>query len=167
MSDYFRRVSEKIAKLPSEQVKEFLEDVCSENEIFDSVLESLSTGLVIVDKDWKLILTNKAAERYVPFSIRPDDAKAESVLLPRLVDNAEIADFLNDCREHNRSNVSDEFTTETAGGSVRFITLTVLPLVKKREVSGSIVTVRDITASTIPEDFLQKKPHRAWEIRRN
>ncbi|MFC2282234.1 MAG: class I SAM-dependent methyltransferase, partial [Treponema socranskii subsp. buccale] len=29
------------------------------------------------------------------------------------------------------------------------------------------ITVRDITASTIPEDFLQKKPHRAWEIRRN
>lgn len=115
MSDYFRRVSEKIAKLPSEQVKEFLKDVCSENEIFDSVLESLSTGLVIVDKDWKLILTNKAAERYVPFSIRPDDPKAESIPLPRLVDNAEIADFLNDCREHNRSNVSDEFTTENGG----------------------------------------------------
>ena len=156
MSDYFRRVSEKIAKLPSEQVKEFLEDVCSENEIFDSVLESLSTGLVIVDKDWKLILTNKAAERYVPFSIRPDDPKAESIPLPRLVDNAEIADFLNDCREHNRSNVSDEFTTETAGGSVRFITLTVLPLVKKREVSGSIVTVRDITEKRNREILLRR-----------
>lgn len=156
MSDYFRRVSEKIAKLPSEQVKEFLKDVCSENEIFDSVLESLSTGLVIVDKDWKLILTNKAAERYVPFSIRPDDPKAESIPLPRLVDNAEIADFLNDCREHSRSNVSDEFTTETAGGSVRFITLTVLPLVKKREVSGSIVTVRDITEKRNREILLRR-----------
>ena len=33
--------------------------------------------------------------------------------------------------------------------------------------SENAITVRDITASTIPEDFLQKKPHRAWEIRRN
>jgi len=28
------------------------------------------------------------------------------------------------------------------------------------------ITVRDITGATIPEDFLQKKPHRTWEIRR-
>ena len=35
------------------------------------------------------------------------------------------------------------------------------------EADKNAITVRDITASTIPEDFLQKKPHRAWEIRRN
>ena len=28
------------------------------------------------------------------------------------------------------------------------------------------ITVHDITGATIPEDFLQKKPHRTWEIRR-
>ena len=31
---------------------------------------------------------------------------------------------------------------------------------------GSDITVHDITGATIPEDFLQKKPHRTWEIRR-
>ncbi|MBP3710004.1 MAG: PAS domain S-box protein [Treponema sp.] len=156
MSEYFKRVREKISKLSHEQLKELLDSVSDENEIFTSIFESLSAGLIIVDKSWKLLLANKAAERYLPLSIRLDDAKFETVPLPHLVDDEQIAAFLGDCFENNRLNVSDEFTLVTAGGSIRFVVITVLPLVKKYEMAGAIISVRDITEKRNQEILLRR-----------
>ncbi|MFA6856404.1 MAG: ATP-binding protein [Treponema sp.] len=156
MSEYFRRVSEKISKLSDEQVKEFLDAVAGKNDMLDSIFESLSTGLIIVDEKWKLIFTNKAAERYLPFSIRPEESKSENVPLWHLIDDSSIEKFLEDCFKNNRSNVSDEFTTATANGSVRFIIISVLPLVKQQQMTGSIVTVNDITEKRNQEILLHR-----------
>lgn len=156
MSEYFRRVSEKVSKLSEEQVKDFLDTVAGENDMLDSIFESLSTGLIIIDNEWKLIFTNKAAERYLPFSIRPEDSRAENVPLWRLIDDKEIAKFLKECDVNNRLNVSNEFTTSTPGGSVRFITIAVLPLVKQQQMAGLIVTVGDVTEKRNQEILLHR-----------
>ncbi|HAH61197.1 MAG TPA: two-component sensor histidine kinase [Treponema sp.] len=156
MNEYFRRVSEKVSKLSDEQVKDFLNAVAGKNDMFDSIFESLSTGLIIVDEKWKLIFTNKAAERYLPFSIRPEESKSESVPLWRFIDDSAISEFLEDCFQNNRSNVSDEFTTATPNGAVRFIVISVLPLVKQQEMTGSIVTVNDITEKRNQEILLHR-----------
>jgi two-component system, sporulation sensor kinase E len=156
MSEYFRRVSEKISKLSDAQVKEFLDAVAGKNDMLNSIFESLSTGLIIVDEKWKLVFTNKAAERYLPFSIRPDESKVENIPLWKFVDDAAIVDFLKDCCINNRSNVSDEFTTATPNGTVRFITISVLPLVKQQQMTGSIVTVNDITEKRNQEILLHR-----------
>src|SRR5574344_871472 len=156
MSEYFRRVSEKVSKLTDEQVKDFLDDIAGENDMLDSILESLSTGLIMVDESYKVLLTNKAAERYLPFSIRPDDPKAETVALWEMIDDRQISKFLKDCGDNGRTNVSDEFTTATAAGTVRFITLSVLPLVKQQQMAGSIVMVTDITEKRNQEILLHR-----------
>jgi two-component system, sporulation sensor kinase E len=156
MSEYFRRVSEKVSKLSEEQVKDFLDTVAGENDMLDSIFESLSTGLIIIDNEWKLIFTNKAAERYLPFSIRPEDSHAENIPLWQLIDDKEIAKFLKECDVNNRLNVSNEFTTSTPGGSVRFITIAVLPLVKQQQMAGLIVTVGDITEKRNQEILLHR-----------
>lgn len=156
MSEYFRRVSEKVSKLTDEQVKDFLDDIAGENDMLDSILESLSTGLIIVDESYKVLLTNKAAERYLPFSIRPDDPRAETVALWEMIDDRQISKFLKDCGDNARTNVSDEFTTATAAGTVRFITLSVLPLVKQQQMAGSIVMATDITEKRNQEILLHR-----------
>src|SRR5574344_99251 len=132
MREYVRRVSKKVSKLSDEQVEEFLTVIGDENDMLDSILESLSTGLLIVDESSKPLMTNKAAERYLPFSIRPDDPKFENTPLWQLIDDSEIASFLKDVCEKDRTNVSNEFSTATAGGSVRFIIVSVLPLVQQQ-----------------------------------
>jgi signal transduction histidine kinase len=52
--------------------------------------------------------------------------------------------------------VSDEFTTATPNGTVRFITISVLPLVKQQQMAGSIVTVNDITEKRNQEILLHR-----------
>ena len=50
MRDYVKRVSEMLPKLSQEQLKTVLNSITTENEMLDSILESLSTGLIVVDR---------------------------------------------------------------------------------------------------------------------
>src|SRR5574344_2283462 len=73
-----------------------------------------------------------------------------------MIDDRQISKFLKDCGDNGRTNVSDEFTTATAAGTVRFITLSVLPLVKQQQMAGSIVMVTDITEKRNQEILLHR-----------
>ena len=61
MRDYVKRVSEMLPKLSQEQLKTVLNSITTENEMLDSILESLSTGLSVVDRKWKMLKINKIA----------------------------------------------------------------------------------------------------------
>lgn len=161
MRAYVRRVSQKITKLTDEQLEQFFKAINDENEMFYSVIDSLATGILLVDENFKLILTNKAAERLMPFSVRSDDSKFTSSALWQIIDDEPIMQFLKSCAENKLTNVSSEFTTTTAGGSVRFITVSLLPFVRGEKLVGAIVTVHDVTESRNHEILLRRMENMA------
>ena len=55
MRSYVKRVKQKAEKLSKEQVLSLLEAVVDENDSLYSVLESLSTGLLIINDDFHLL----------------------------------------------------------------------------------------------------------------
>ena len=59
MSDFVGKASGKIKKLSDEQVARLITIIQEENSIFDSILESLSSGILVVDNDWNIIKENK------------------------------------------------------------------------------------------------------------
>ena len=67
MRGYVKRVKQKAEKLSKEQVLALLEDIVDENESLYSVLESLSTGLLIINDDFQLLRYNQIAESWLPF----------------------------------------------------------------------------------------------------
>ena len=159
MRGFVKRVSRKIAKLSPDQVEVFLNALNDENDTLDSIFESLSDGLIIVDDFWRLLSNNKAAERYIPFKIRPDDNRAESLFLWDLIDDGtayDVADFFRDCKEKDINNVCSEFTVPAPGGSVRFITITLVPFVRQHTASGTVITVADVTEKRNQEVLLHR-----------
>ena len=58
MRSYVKRVKQKAEKLSKEQVLSLLETMVEENESLYSVLESLSTGLLIINDDFQLLRYN-------------------------------------------------------------------------------------------------------------
>ncbi len=156
MKAFNKTIFSKLNKLSEPQIQKIFESVTAQNEMLSSIIESLSTGLLIVDKEGRLLLSNKASERFIPFSVRPDDIRDEATKLFEIVSDADISAFIKNCQEQNKSNVSGEFTVTTSGGSVRFITITVSPLVRAESLSGSIITVRDITEKRNQEILLHR-----------
>ncbi|MBP5520215.1 MAG: PAS domain-containing protein [Treponema sp.] len=145
MRSYVKRVTQKAEKLSKEQVLSLLETMVEENESLYSVFESLSTGLLIIDDDFKLIRYNTIAESWLPFSQRLEDILGTNEPVWQFIEDEEISAFLQNCMEKNITNSSEDFSTVTQGGTVRFLTVTVLPLVCECELDGKLILVRDIT----------------------
>ena len=145
MRGYVKRVKQKAEKLSKEQVLSLLEDVVDENESLYSVFESLSTGLLITDDNFCLLRSNTIAESWLPFSERLEDILGSEKPIWEYIEDEDIAAFLRRCLEKNVTNSSEEFSTVTSGGTVRFLTVTIAPLINEGELNGKMILVRDIT----------------------
>ncbi|MBP5567939.1 MAG: PAS domain S-box protein [Treponema sp.] len=161
MRGYVKRVSQKAGKLSIEQLRSLLDDMVSENENLYSILESLSAGLLIVDNNFILQQTNTLVESRLPFNIRTDDVKATSVPIWEILEDQDIARFFKNCKEKEITNCSDDFTTMTSGGTVRFLTITMTPLMHDGKLSGRIFLVMDITDTKNQEVILHRMENMA------
>ncbi len=165
MSEFVRKVSRKLSKLSPEQLERVIESMNEENRTLNSTLESLLTGLIIVDGDFRYVKSNKAAERLIPFKKRLSGDKTGDVCLWELVDDEYISSFLMHCAKECKTNVSEEFSL-SAGDKIRFVTLRIVPLVEKQSsgegnafdttITGSVITVDDITERTQQEVMLHR-----------
>lgn len=151
MRRFVSKVSEKTEKLSKEQLlrllrnlSEELEAETEENEEFWSIFESLAAGLVIVDEKWNLKRSNSCAERLLSINLT-DDFVSDTTPVWELVGEEEISQFLKKCSTKKITNASEEFSISTDGGSVRFLSLSVSPLFQDSVLSGTIITVKDIT----------------------
>ncbi|WP_407400909.1 two-component system sensor histidine kinase NtrB [Treponema sp.] len=152
MSDFVGKASEKLKKLSDEQVERLIATIQEENDIFDSILESLSSGIIVVDRNWKIIKSNKSVKHLVPLF---SNYREKKDVLWNLIDNEEIGTFLKNTAASNVFNVSQEFSIVTEN-SVTFIVVSILPLVKNSEIAGSIISITDMTAKRQQEILLHR-----------
>lgn len=145
MRSYVKRVKQKAEKLSKEQLLTLLEDIVDENESLYSVLDSLSTGLLIINDDFKLVRYNQIVESWLPFSSHLEDIIGSDKVIWECIEDEDIASFIRKCLEKNITNSSEDFSTVTPGGSVRFLTVTIAPLINEGEMNGMMILVRDIT----------------------
>ncbi len=147
MSEFVKRVTQKLSKLSKEQLMSLLKKTMADNEDLTSIIESLSIGMLIVDKNFVLKQYNTIVKSLLTFKILLDETKAFNTPVWELIDNDEISEYLKKIDENNITNSLEEFSISTLGGVVRFITITILPLMHNGKLSGRIIKVRDITES--------------------
>lgn len=159
MRRYAKRVAQKVDKLSKEQVETLLDMVLEENEMFDAVMESVNTGLLICDKSGNLLLTNKTAERLLPFNatrVNVAEQRAQATPVWNIIADSDISDFLRSVYDIPKNHTSEEFTLETAGGSVRIIVVTALPLVQKKQITGTLIQIEDVTEARNQQTLLRR-----------
>lgn len=141
---YVKRVIERLPKLSAEEVKRVLKDVSKENLMLDSIIESLSTGLVIVDRQWRIIQRNKAANRFL-FNSSNEEQKNDSEEIWNMIFEKEIAQWLKEAAASLKTNIREDFSTTNSDGSVRFLAVSIISLVQECEICGYIIHVEDVT----------------------
>lgn len=156
MIDLFKRVSGKISKLSSEQVEQVFEALLEETDMIDAAMNSLKTAFVVCDENFLVFKVNKAAERMLAFSLRPAEIRSHEVAAWEVIGEKEIADFIKKAHSLGQTNVCREFTIATAGGSVKFFTVTIIPLVKKQQVAGNVISVDDVTDQRRQEVLIRR-----------
>jgi len=145
MRGYVKRLSQKAERLPKEQLLSILDDVVEENENLYSILESLSTGLLILNENFTLLRNNTIVEIQLEFKYFLDDSRVAQQPIYEILEDEEIASFLKTCHKKGTTNSSEDFSTVTSGGTIRFLTVTISPLIHDGSLTGRIVLVRDVT----------------------
>ncbi|MDR1256412.1 MAG: PAS domain-containing protein, partial [Spirochaetaceae bacterium] len=151
MTNYIRNAIKKFDKLTGEQLYETLVMASNELETFREVLSSVVRGILVCDRRHTLIMTNSHAERLLHVRAWAEGAEVVWALVP----NREIGGFLQEtlnsgCRIDDR-----EFTDGTKGAG-RLLSVSVLPLVNSGRVTGSLITVEDITEKRLNEVKLRR-----------
>lgn len=155
-SVFNKTVSQRLDKLSSAQIQRVFSNLSAERDLLLSIIDSVPTGIVIVDKNFRLLFANKGAERRLPISTRMEEIRDGRKKLFEHIADFEIESFLKNCYEKNLSNVSGEFSVKTSGDTVRFITIAISPFVSSGELSGSVILVRDITEKRNQEILLRQ-----------
>ena len=106
MRDYVKRVTKMIPKLSQEQLQRVIKNVANENAMFDSILESLTTGLIVVDKQWRILKFNKISERFLSFIHFEDESNRRYKKVWEVISDVDVSEFLRDCAEKDKSNIS-------------------------------------------------------------
>lgn len=156
MNNYVKRISQKVDKLSKEQILELFDDVIDENTSYKSIINSLSSGILILDNKFILQRNNTIAESRLPFKGRLADAKKSEYPIWIYIDDEDIASFLENCAKKQITNSSEEFSTITSGGSIRFVSITISPLVHEYKFNGSIIIIRDITEKKNQEVLMHR-----------
>jgi signal transduction histidine kinase len=131
---------QKIAKLTSEQIRGLFSSMVNDIDRLETVLESLTEGILVCDSQHCLVLANKFSERLLPLSRRGEEA----VQVWEIVRDNAIAAFLKETLLSGDRADGREFETETKGIQ-RLLSISIFPLVKDFHVTGSLVHVDDIT----------------------
>lgn len=146
MTEYAKRISQKITKLPQDQVKRLVESITEENESLCSIIESLNTGLLVCDKEWNLIQTNKAAAKLLPLKSWDNENWYEHPeRVWNIIDDQDIDDFIIKTSSRQEVHGEAEFTLESSGGTQKIIQINIQPLMQEKKFAGIIIKAYDIT----------------------
>lgn len=155
MNDFVKKVSSKITKLSKEQLERFIEDMSAQNDAINAIMDSLQTGLLIVDQQWNLLKANKAVDHLIPLKKRSSEIEPEKSKLWDVIDEEYMNNFFKECSSLQKYNVAEEFSIAN-DNNVRFISVEIMPFVMHQEIGGSIITIDDITEKRHQEILLHR-----------
>ncbi len=140
-----------LPKLDESQIRQLINDLATENERLEVVLDSLNHGLLVCDDAHVVFFYNKCIDRLIPLS--GGDLYEKTAW--EAVADEEIASFLQRTLE-NQESVSDEEFTLEQGGMTRILWISVMPLVRAGSIQGNIVHVEDVTEQRNREARLRR-----------
>jgi PAS domain S-box-containing protein len=147
---FIQKALDKLGKMDQEQIRDLIVRMSEENDLLGMLLESMTDGIIVTDREHRVMLYNKSAQRLFPFSM---DDLMERVLWDCIADR-EIAAFFS-ANLRSQEKVSDrEFTLE--GSPPRILSVSLLPLVKGGSVQGNLVHIEDVTEKRSKEARLRR-----------
>jgi len=140
MREFIRRALQKTSRMNGDQMQGLLSLIAEEYETLDAVLDSLSTGVIVCDSFHIIIQNNKTAARILPFEHH--DIQDKPVWA--CIRDPDLSEFVRQTVESEETVQAQEFMLDELSFT-RFLSISIMPLVRSKSVRGTIITVEDIT----------------------
>lgn len=140
MREFIKRALQKTSRMNGDQMQSLLTLITEEYELLDAVLDSFSTGVLVCDSFHIMVQNNKAAARILPLEFH--DIQDKPVW--GCIHDPYVSQFIRETIENEETVTAREFLLDEIS-ETRFLSISVLPLVRSKSVRGTIITVEDIT----------------------
>lgn len=157
MKAFNKKITERLSKLPLEQIENIVDSLSNENEAMFSILNSLNTGLLICDENWKLLKKNKSANRFLPLKKWNNDTKNSEIdYVWNFIDDDDICKFIKKCAKERKLNANQDFTVTTLEDRARIISVIIQSLVQDKQFAGFIIRIDDVTEIRSQEVLMRR-----------
>ncbi|HQB61090.1 MAG TPA: PAS domain-containing protein, partial [Spirochaetota bacterium] len=149
-SSFLSSIRKKLDKIDGNTLKELVLELIEENETIKTVFNSMSEGVLVLDKEKKIIFVNKIFSKILGFN----QADALGNPFENILKNAPIVDAINSAILNEDKILSDELKIDS--NIAAFISLSLHPLVADGKIIGNIVIITDISQSKENEKRLRQ-----------
>lgn len=137
-SGFIQRVFNKIDKLDAAKIRKIISELSTEKELYKLVFDSLIEGVVVTNRDNKVILANHTMKEFISMPIE----RVYSREIEYCNFDPEIKEVLDEALAENEKVVDREIHL---GRTDQRIILSVLPLLSRGEAEGHVIIFVDIT----------------------
>jgi len=149
MFDFFRRALKKLDKLDAEQRRELLVSAVNEIGIIETVLDSIDVGILVCDEKNSLVMVNKCAQRLLPLNY------IDGSPLWQTIRDEKTEELIKNILLNGERAVDREIDVEHQGRD-RLLSINVVPLVRNKRITGSLIYIEDITEKRRDEYRLRR-----------
>lgn len=140
MREFMRKAIKKSETMNESQLKNFVKLIADEYALLDSTMDSLQGGVIVVNKNNKIIRSNRTAARILESHL--SDSQEKNVW--EYVNEIPVRNFIAATIQNESGRISKEFNLCT-DDKTKYIEVVVLPLVKEKKIKGTVITIYDIT----------------------
>jgi len=148
-SGFIQKVFKKIDKLDHGKIKNIIGELSIEKELYKLVFDSMTEGVIVTNKDNKVILINRAMEEFISIPMN----KICSREIGCCHFDPEIKEVLDEALEGNESVGDKEIHLRRTG---KTFTLSIVPLLSNGEPEGHVILLFDITGKKMREIRLRQ-----------
>jgi two-component system, sporulation sensor kinase E len=147
---FIQKALERIRKMDQEQITSLVMHIAEENDLLAMVLESMTDGIVVTNREHRIVLFNKSAERLLPLG-------AEDIIdrpLWEAVTDRQLSLFFSETLAGQGKVTDREFGL--GNGAARILAISILPLVREGSIQGNLVHAEDVTEKRSKEARLRR-----------
>ena len=105
MREFMSRALRKLPRMNDSQLRSLIQLIAADYALFDAMMDSLTSGVIILDSSHTIIKTNRAASRIlgIPLSESPDRP------LWTFISDTKLADFIRMVIRNEEAHIAEEF----------------------------------------------------------
>jgi PAS domain S-box-containing protein len=148
-SGFIQKVFDKIDRIDRKEIKVILSELSTEKELYRLVFDSMIEGVIVTNRDNKVILVNRTMEEFL--SIPSSRLYSQDILDCNL--DPEIKGAIEDALEQNLKIVDKEIYLSR---SDRTFILNIVPLLGNGDTEGHVIILMDVTEKKMKEIRLRQ-----------
>ena len=149
-SKFLSIFQKKIDKLDRITIKNILYELIEENESLKTVFDSMKEGVLVLNKDMNIILYNKMAVKILQISVK----NPIGLHFNYVVKNDNIIKLVSNCIK--KEEILNDYELLFDQNNLKYISLSLDPLVQKGKIIGNIVILADITTQKKDKNKLRQ-----------